>query len=64
MSTSERRYVAKQFTQGRHKLWGVYDQVSYSWPVINRELGQVKQNMKSEAEAQAEADRCEEARAD
>lgn len=47
------RFVAKQI----NKSWGVYDIQRGSWPVQTPELGLVKQDLKTEAEAQAEADR-------
>ena len=62
MSTSERRYIAKQFGLGRYQFWGVYDKDMASWPISTADLGMVKQNMRTQAEAQVEADRCEETR--
>ena len=60
MSTSERRrFIAKEFGLGRAKVWGVYDREKASWPITTAVTGRVKQNMKTEAEAQTEADRCE-----
>lgn len=51
------RFVAKQDGRG---LWGVYDRVMASWPIVRNDLGIVQQNLSTEAEAQAEADRCNE----
>lgn len=49
------RFIAKQDGRG---LWGVYDRTMASWPYIRADLGVVRQDMSTEAEAQAEADRC------
>lgn len=47
------RYVAKKIDKG----WGVYDTQFASWPMERAEFGRVKQDHKTEADAQAEADR-------
>ena len=57
----KRRYVAKSFGDGRQRRWGVYDLRTASWPVNRVPFGAVKQNIRTEEEAQTEADRLEKA---
>lgn len=58
----KRRFIAKMVNPSDPRksahVWGVYDLETASWPV-HRSFGTVKQNMKTEAEAQTEADRVE-----
>lgn len=51
------RAVAKETTLGKRKVWGVYDAERASWPAQVPEFGKVKQDLPTEEEAQAEADR-------
>lgn len=57
MRPGEPRYVAKAIQRPRSVRWGVYDRQEASWPVQRPDLGKVKQEMRTEAEAQTEADR-------
>lgn len=55
----KRRFIAKQ-RMDAHRTWGVYDTERAAWPIMMRPpVGPVQQQLKTEAEAQAEADRVE-----
>lgn len=56
---TERRYIVKPEQVGRRTLWGVYDRQRGCWPVTLAGFGRVKQDLDTEEEAQAEADRLE-----
>lgn len=60
MRTAQPRFIAKLKRFPRSVRWGVYDQHRASWPVRTPETGRVKQDLRSEEEAQAEADRLNE----
>ncbi len=54
---TRRRFIAKQ----RDRTWWVYDKDRGSWPRRIPGAGLVRTSFRTEAEAQAEADRVEEA---
>lgn len=56
LAPGELRFIAKLF-DAKKKLWGVYDKARGSWPITSPQLGDVKQELKLESDAQAEADR-------
>jgi hypothetical protein len=56
LAPGEMRYIAKLF-DAKKKLWGIYDKARGSWPVTRPDIGDVKQELKLESDAQAEADR-------
>jgi hypothetical protein len=56
LAPGELRYIAKLW-DAKKKLWGVYDRAMASWPGTRPDTGDVKQELKLESDAQAEADR-------
>lgn len=50
------RFVAKSKPQGRFTVWGVYDTVRASWPVIMKDGYRVPQGI-TQAEAEAEVEK-------
>jgi hypothetical protein len=64
VTPAKRRFIAKKYgtpPPRQRQVWGVYDLKLGCWPVERDKLGMVKQAMATEAEAEAEALRCEEA---
>lgn len=59
MTKLKRRFIAKQRLDAK-RTWGVYDTERAAWPATMRPpVGPVQQLHKTEADAQAEADRLE-----
>lgn len=53
----KRRFIAKRSGNS----WAVYDLRTFSWPIARVDVGKVQQPPMSQAEATAEAERCEKA---